>query len=717
MTDQGAQGNPPAAERITYCRICPASCGLVATVSPEGSVVSVRGDAEHPLTGGYTCEKGRNVVNLHRLPTRYLASQRRGDEGRHESVGYRDAVADIGRRLEAIRDEHGPDAIGMFVGTQAAFATLTVATARAWFKRLGSHKLFSTMTIDQSAKWLRQKRLGDWAAGRQRFDEADVWMIIGSNPIVTMQGGDFTGVPIQNVSRTLADERKRGIRLIVIDPRRSETAAKADLHLQLIPGTDAVLIAGILNTILVEGLHDRDFSRRYSKGIDKLRRNIEMLTPQTVSTLTGVDAGDIVHAARLFAFGPKGMAMSGTGPNMGPDSNVAEHLIGVLNVVCGRFPRAGDRIARDGVLVPTGHPQARVIPPIREWEVGFQSRIGNYGTLNGELPSAILPAEITETGRDKLRALIVVGGNPAAVLPEQRTAVTAFGELDLLVTLEPFPTETARLAHYVIAPAMSLERADHTGYLDSTLSAAFAQYTPAVLRKPENVVEDWQFFADLAAEMNMPIKLAGRIFNPDEPRPSAAEYLAWTAERGRVPLAEVQANPHGRRFDDLDVLVADAADHDEARFDLLPDDVKSELDAAITRQRVRSDRPLLLTVRRNRQTMNTFGRQLASLLTDPPNPCFVHPSDLTEIGAEPGQLVRIESDYGTVTAVCQSDATLRRGSVSITHGYGATSRSDAGDPRTDGTNVALLLSLTEGAQKITGMPWMTAVPVRVTAIA
>lgn len=704
------------AEAATYCRICPAVCGLLVTSSADGTVTAVHGDAENPLSGGYTCVKGRNIVEFHRHPQRYVHSQRRGVDGLLHQVPLSDAVAQIGQRLNAIRTDHGPDAIGMFLGTQAAFATLTLPTARAWLRALGSHKLFSTLTIDQSAKWLRRQRLGDWAAGRQRFDEADVWMVIGSNPLVSMQGGDYTGVPVQNVARTLADERRRGLSLIVIDPRRSETAAKADLHLQLIPGTDAVLIAGILHVILAENREDHDFCDRYVAGIDTLRRSVAPLTPAIASTLTGVDEHQIIAAARLFASGPKGMAMSGTGPDMGPDANVAEHLIGVLNVVCGRFPRAGDRIARDAILMPAGRPKAGVIAPYREWTTGFHSRIGGYGTLYGELPSAILPAEIVEPGPDQIRALIVVGGNPAAALPDPQATVAALRSLDLLVTIEPFPTETAQLADYVIAPTMALERADHTGYFDGALNAPFAQYTPPVVDRPGEVVEDWEFFADLAAEMGMTIKLAGRTFTPDAPRPRATDYLAWTAERGRVSLEEVMAHPHGRRFDHLAPIVADPDPGDGAKFDVMPDDVDEALRTAITRLQRPHHRPFRLVVRRARQTMNTLGRQLPTMRADPPNPCFVHPSDLLEIGAEPGQLIRVESDHGAVTAVCESDATLRRGSIAITHGHGGPpDEANDSDPRKHGTNVERLLSLTQGAQHITAMPQMTAVPVSVSA--
>ena len=565
-----------ASEAVTYCRICPAVCGLTLTVADD-MVTAAHGDPQHPLSGGYTCAKGRHVGDFHSHPDRYLSSQRRGPDGTLQSVPFANAVSEIAEQLSGILERHGPEAIAMFLGTQAVFATLTRPAALAWFRRLGSHKSFSTMTIDQSAKWVRPQRLGEWAGGRQRFDEADVWLLVGSNPLVSMQGGDFTGLPVQNVSRSLAAAQRRGLSLIVIDPRRSETAARADVHLQPKPGTDAVLIAGLLRVILSEDRHDNAFVRRYAHGFEALRAAVEPLTVPIVAARTGVPQSAIIQAARLFARGPRGMAMSGTGPDMGPHANLTEHLLGVLNVVCGRFPREGDRSSRDGILVPGGDPHAGVIAPRRGWTTGFRSRIGGYGTLFGELPSSILPAEILEPGPDKVRALIVVGGNPAAVFPDQHQTVRALRSLELLVTVDPFPTETALLADYVIAPTMALERADHTGGFDGTLNASFAQYTPAILDRPGEVVEDWEFFAALAAQMGLPIKLAGRTLNPEDERPTPAEYLAWTAERGRVSLDEVVPHQHGRLFDHLPPLLVGPDPGTEARFDLAPADVREEL--------------------------------------------------------------------------------------------------------------------------------------------
>jgi anaerobic selenocysteine-containing dehydrogenase len=215
---------------VTYCRICPAHCGLEVEVA-GGAVPRVVGDKAHPLTHGFACAKGRRVADFHADPDRLLESQRRGPDGTFEPIAVPSAIEEIAGRLRSIIDVHGPDSVGLFVGTQTYTASLTFSFMSAWFRAVESRKRFTTVTIDQSAKIVATGRLGAWAGGRQRFEDADVWLVVGTNTLVSMQGGDMTGFPIHDGTRALAEARRRGLKLIAVDPRRSQVAAKADIHL------------------------------------------------------------------------------------------------------------------------------------------------------------------------------------------------------------------------------------------------------------------------------------------------------------------------------------------------------------------------------------------------------------------------------------------------------------------------------------------------------
>jgi anaerobic selenocysteine-containing dehydrogenase len=702
---------PVTSRRTSFCRLCASSCGVLLDVE-DGRITRVLGDARHPISGGYTCPKGRRGGDLVHGPDRLTTSMRRTGAGTHEPVPVARATADIADRLRTIVDRHGPDAVALFMGTQQNFAALTPPMARAWFRGTGSHKLFSTMTIDQSAKWVVAERMGTYLGGRQRFEDADVWLLAGTNPVVSANGGDGDGAVVQNPSVTLRAARERGLRLIVVDPRHTETAALADVHLAPRPGTDAVLYAGLLHVVLTEQLHDTDFCRRYTADLPGLADAVADVTPTVVHRICGVPADRVRAAAQVFAGGSRGMATSGTGLCMGPHSNLAEHLLAALNVVCGRYLREGERADDRAVLTRHAPARAEVAPPARAYEHGFRSRIGGVRAMRGELPSGILADEILEPGPDRVRALIVSGGNPAAALPDRAKALRALRSLDLLVCIDPRMSDTARLAHYVIAPTTMYERADHTAIMEPFFPRPFAQFTPAVLPAPPGVVDDWRFFLDLAAASGQPVKFAGRILDPDAP-PTSGQMLAMMAERGRVPFADVVTAPHGHLAGASGAVVGPATEDGAGhRLRLLPADVRAELVAALTDRVVTEQFPLLLTVRRIREAVNSTGTRVPGLVPGGTNPASLHPDDLTALGITDGQVVTVRSAAGRLRATARADRTLARGTVSMTHCFGSV------DPRDDaGVNVNALTGTGAGVQAINAMPTMTAVPVAVGPVA
>ncbi|MET0145270.1 MAG: molybdopterin-dependent oxidoreductase [Ilumatobacteraceae bacterium] len=701
--------------RVTYCRICPATCGLVVDVE-DGRVVRAVGDQDNPLTRGFSCPKGRHIGDFLSAPGRLHTSLRRVD-GIRQPIGPAVAVAEIAARLRDVVDAHGPGSVGLYSGTQSAFATLTGPFAAAWWSTIGSPKRFSTMTIDQSAMWVADGRLGAWAAGIQRFDTADVWMLVGTNPPISLQGGEFTGFPIHDPTRRLQEAKRRGLQLIVVDPRRTEVAARADIHLQLRPGTDAALFAGLLHVLLRDGLTDTAFCERWVDGVDDLRRAVERCTPELVADRCGLTREEIEGAAHMFGTAGSGMALSGTGPDMGPDSNLAEHLIRSLNVVCGRFPREGEQIAGTAVFSSVKAPPAEVIAPDRTWEHGYRSRLG-YGLLKGQLPTASLVDEILQPGPDRIRALFVSGGNPAAAMPDQTAAVEALSSLDLLVTVDPFLSETARLADYVVAPMMHLERPDISRVFESVFEEPFAMVTPAIVEPPADVIDDWEFWLRLAWAGGHTVRVFGREYPPASDVPSTDEVLASLAGRSRVPLADVAAHEHGAVYPELDPpRVGPPTNDASGRFALLPADVAAELDTMWAAGPSADGEPYRLVVRRTKETINSLGTRIEGLPRHPYNPCHCHPQDLASLGLVAGDVATIASGHGRITAVMQADSTMRRGVVSMTHAFGGLPDADGDDdPLVHGANPTRLLSLRHGVQTINAMPVMTAIPVTIVPV-
>lgn len=708
-----AQAEPHEAR--SFCRICAGNCALLLTVA-DGRIVEARGDKSNPLTHGYACIKGLHLHDAHNSPERLLHPLKRQPDGRFARIALEEALDEIAERLRTLLARGEPDCIAAFRGTLNYSNVVANQMLPDWLRALGSRSFFSTMTIDQSAKWVTADRLGRWAAGPDPYEHAEVLLLVGTNPLVSLS--TFNCV-LQDPPRALKAFKERGGKLIVVDPRRTETARHADVFLQPLPGEDPTLIAGLLHLILSHEWHDAEFCGRHVNGLEQLRATVAPFTPEYVARRAGVTEADLRSAAEMFArTARRGTAASGTGPDMAPHSNLSEHLIQCLNVICGRFARAGDRVQNPGVIGGHAVPRAEVIPPQRMWESGPKSPLSGFGSLFGEKMTGTLVDEITMPGSGRIRALFVDGGNPVNAIPDQRAVVEALSQLELLVTIDPFMTGTARLSHYILPPTMMFERADLTtrDYEKFVLFRPYACYTDAVVQPPpgSELVEDWYPFWALARRLGLALELDGIALDMRTP-PDTDGLLAILARNGSVPFAELKRLSEGRVFDLPPQFVQPGVGR--ARFEVAPQDVVQELEdvlaEGVPQHTSPEPFPFRLTVRRMRDVQNTMYHQLPAIRRRVPfNPAWLHPEDLQSLGFEDGALVTITSEHGHIPAVVRPDPTLRRGVVSITHGWGGLPAEPA-DYRQVGSNPNLLIHFRQ-RDPINAMPVMSAIPVRIT---
>lgn len=700
----------------SFCRICQGYCAVEITVA-DGKITHVRGDDTDPVTRGYICFKGVQAVEQYHGAGRLRSSLRRNDTGKFDPLPAETALGEIATKLAGIIAAHGPHSIAFFNGTQGLFSALNRPFIYAFAAALGTPRIFGTMTIDQSAKWITEGRLGSFSAGYQPFESADVWMLIGCNPLVTMMGGNgFSGFPSNNPLKALKEAKARGMKLIVIDPRRTETARHADIFLQPRPGEDAALVAGLLHIILANEWHDAAFCARHIENFTELRVALSAFTPERVAARVDVSPEQLLRTARVFALESKaGMAGSGTGPNMGPNSNLTEHLIQTMNAVCGRYPRAGDRVVNPGVLSPPRARYAEPVAPVRTWESGPKTSVHGLGTVRGQMMSAVLADEILQEGAGRIRALICTGGNPAAALPDEIKAVKALSSLDLLVTIDPRMSATAKLAHYVIAPTMAYERADHTGPMEYMFPAPYAQYAPAVIAPQPgmDVVDDWYVFWRLAKQLDLTLK-AGPLAIPMDQVPTTDEMLDLIATGSRVPLSRIKARAGGHVYAE-DPQFVQPARPESPRFRLAPEDILQDLGAlsdavASASTETHAGFPLRLIVRRDRDVMNSALTDFASLNHRKPfGAAYLHPADAAAQNLESGDRIDICSPHARIAATVAIDADLRPGVISMSHCWNGIE--DAADPHAAPTN--RLVDSQWNPQSINRMPILTAIPVRV----
>ncbi len=696
--------------RKSYCRVCHNYCALEVDVQ-AGRVVAVRGDPSDPVYGGYTCIKGRQLPELLRHEARLLRPLRRGSDG-FEEVSAERALDEIAERVARIVDEHGPRAVASYCGTHAFQNSGALAVAKAWHQGIGSESFYSSVTIDQPAKFVAMSRAGTWSGGTHGFMDADVVMIIGCNTIVS-QYAPFGGVPPWSPVKALQDAKRRGLTLIAIDPRRTDVARRADLHLQLRPGEDPTLLAGMLRVILSEGLHDADFCARWVNGLPELREAIAAYEPAYVAERTGVPAARMVEAARRFAAGRKGIASTGTGPDMAPRANLTEHLVCALNIVCGRVNREGERVPNPGVLSGPLPRKAQPFPPWKAWGTGPRSRVRGLGQVIGEMPTAALADEILEPGEGQVKALLCIGGNPVVAWPDQQKTLRAMREIPLLVCVDRVLSATSRLADYVIAPRLSLERADLPVLTDGWYELPYTHYASRVVDPPPgaDVLEEWQLYTGLAARMGTPLPLPGGEL-PLDPPPGKHEVLKHILPRTRVPLDELREREGGQVFPEIRDTVGAPDPDGTTRLELAPEGVAEELREVRAESLVSAFSHRLIS-RRLRHVYNSSGRELPEIRRKgTTNPAYLNPADLEMLGVASGDVLEIESEHASILGIAEAAPDVPPGVVSMAHAWGDPSH-DAKDVREIGSSTNALVSNERDFDPISGMARQSAIPVNV----
>ena len=554
--------------------------------------------------------------------------------------------------------------------------------------------------------------------------EPDVALVVGNNTLVSHQGR--IGVP----SDLPRDLHARGGSLIVIDPRLSELARRADIHLQSLPGADPIVLAGLLRVVLTEGLQDQAFVDAEVEGLDELRATVAAFTPERVAEFADIDADDLVEAARVFGRARKAYATAGTGPNMTGRGTLVEYLLLCLDTVLGHRPRAGELLSRDPCLSPLS-----AVPAVAQasgsfpaYEIGEPLEgSGLYRSAAG-LPASAMAGEILAPGG--IRALLSTGGNPASCLPGQQEVIRALESLELLVHTDVQMATTAQLAHYVLPALLPYEMhgmslaPEFAGMYGNGLGygVPYAQYTDPVVDPPagSECMSQWEIFFRLGQRMGLEFELHpafGRLVPGGTPTkidmsrvPDLDEIYDIVFAGTRVPWREVRDARRGI-FDVTVRTVAPKQPGWEARLNVGHPVMMADLTTMLTLEAPDPEFPLVLIPRRSKRIMNT--PTVAAPETARHNPIWVHPKDLTSCGLQSGDLVEVTSAVGSVLGIAESDETLRPGVISMSHQFGELPSRDESEIRRVGTSVNWLLANSTANDRYSGQPQMSNVPVRI----
>ena len=701
----------------TFCRFCHANCAMLADVE-DGKVVAVRGDPEDPVYGGYTCLKGRELPDSHNAAHRLHHSLVRGADGAFVETAMDDTLDHVADTIRGIIERHGPNSVAVFMGSGGYQNSAAWAASYSFAQAIGSRNFYTSVTLDQPAKVFTTARYGKWSGGVNTFDEADVALVIGNNPLVSHYSA-IGGLPPFSPSRRLRDKQKRGLKLIVADPRESDVAALADIYLQVKPGEDPALLAGMLNVIIAEGLYDRNFVSAHVDGLAELADAVAGFTPEVAAERAGVDPDSLKAAARMFAGAAKGCAVTGTGPEMAGNGTLTEYLVTCLNVLCARFKQEGQKAAIPRVFTPQEPRRAGVASPMAMFgaEGMAKSRFRGLGQLLFEMPCNVLADEILTPGDGQIRALISVGGNPEVGFPNQLKMRRALDDLELFVQVDPWMSASAKRADVVLAPSQCLEREDITNLSEWWHEEPYARYVEALAKPPGDVIDEYEMFWGLAKRLGLQMQLAGGPL-PMDACPSKETFLDLMTAGCLVPPSQVRKDSVGGAavlYHELHPVVAPADPGEAHRFDLTAGAMPSALTRYASDEARAAGFDFRLISRRSKTRFNSIGHPLAKLRAKTTtNPAYIHPDDLAELGIADGSIVEIVSPHASIHGVAKASDKLRRGIVSMAHAYGD---SEAGkhNVREMGGSTNRLTSDEVDFDPITGQALQSAIPVRISA--
>ncbi|OBB18795.1 formate dehydrogenase [Mycolicibacterium elephantis] len=704
---------------------------MIATVE-DGHLVALRPDKEHPLSSGFACQKGIAFAEVVNDPDRVRRPLRRGPAG-FEEVTWDEAMDDIAGRLSAILRRHGSGAVGWYMGNPGAFSYAHTFAALLFTKGLGRHShYFTASSQDTNSRLIASQLLYGVPTSVPIPDltRTDLLVMMGTNPVVSH--GSFLTAP--RIKDRMNDIVKRGGRVLIIDPRRSETAVAFE-WLGIAPDTDSLLLLSLLHVMFADGLVDIAAVKRKADGVDWLRSLCLPFTPESTSAQTGIDADSVRALAHALVTTPRAAVYGRLGTCVGTHGTLTTYLIDAVNLVAGNLDAPGGAVFSSMHTVGQKWQNVAMGAIMRRSYRRKRSRISGTPSAIGSEPAALMAKEITTPGDRKIRAMFVSAGNPVLSVPNGEELEAAFGELELSVALDFYVTETSAQCDYILPVTTMYERDDFPYTFQGFQATPFRQATEAVLAPVGEAREEWAVVADLAERLARRVPaFAGfaavrkvlRLFGVDASPRLMMDALVRMSEggdrfglrRGGLNMRRLEKeHPHG-------VVVAphvrtgvlrQAVGYLPRRVRLAHQGIADEV-AKLSRRTVPDGYPLRMVGLREPRSENSWMHNSPLLMRgDRRQHALMHVDDAAERDIADGDEVRITSPFGTITVPVVTTKDLLPGVVAVPHGWGH--KGTGGwrlANRAGGANVNQLTSSDpDDVEALSGMAWLTGVPIRV----
>ncbi len=646
------------------CHLCEAICGLtIETARREDGgvdILTIRGDAEDPFSRGHVCPKAVALQDIQNDPDRLRQPMlRAGSEW--QPISWDEAFALAAERLAGIQERHGRNAVAVYQGNPSVHNYGMMTHSNYFLGLLKTRNRFSATSVDQLPHHLVSQQM--YGHGLllpiPDIDHTDFMLILGGNPLAS--NGSIMTVP--DVEKRLKAIQKRGGRLVVVDPRRSETAVIADQHLFIRPGQDAALLIGLLNTLFEEGLGRP--SHLPVAGLDALRDGLRPFTVAAMAERCGIDEASIRQLARDFVAADKAVCYGRMGVSTQAYGSLCQWLIQLLNLLSGNLDRVGGALctlpAVDLVASTAGNHFNR-----------WQSRVSGLPEFGGELPVVALAEEILTQGEGQVRALITAAGNPVLSTPNGRQLEQALDGLEFMLSIDLYINETTRYADLILPPTAPLEHDHYDSTFNLLAVRNVTRFNQPLLDKPEGALHDWEIFIGLAKAF------AARTAAELKPTLPPQQMIDLGLRYGpygegsplKLSLARLAEHPHGLDLGPLAPNLGSRLKTADQQVQAAPAVLLADLQRFAGHAQPAAGELLLIGrrhVRSNNSWMHNYHRLVKG---KPRHQLLMHPQDLADRGLADGQRVRVRSRVGMVEVEVASSEEMMPGVVSLPHGWG-----------------------------------------------
>jgi len=673
------------------CNLSEAICGI--EITRDGDHLIIRGDKDDPFSRGFICPKAVALQDIHYDKDRLKQPVRRTSNG-WQRIDWNEAFDEVARELKRIQTQHRQNAVATYLGNPTVHSYGAMLFAPGFIRSLHTRNKFSATSVDQLAHHVAAYLM----FGHQLLlpipdiDRTKFLLMLGANPAAS--NGSMMTAP--GMPERLKGIRARGGKVILVDPRRNETAALVDRHLFIRPGTDALFLLALLHVVFAERLMQLGTLSSMTDGLEIVEQLVSEFAPDRVATIVGIDEQEVRRIAREFASAESAVCYGRIGVSTQEFGGLCQWLINVLNIVTGNLDRAGGAMFTLPAFDPVTAPQA--IAPRGSFG-RWHSRVRRLPEFAGELPVAALAEEILTAGPGQIKAVVTHAGNPVLSTPNGRELDRALAGLEFMVSIDFYINETTRHAHIILPPTGPLERGHYDLAFHLLGVRNVAKFSPPLFETNGERRHDWQIFFELQTRMEssgalgrMKRAVGSRFLGPERILdlglrlgPYGDRFNPFS--KG-LNLRKLKKAVHGIDFGPLTPCLRTRLQTADKRIHLAPEvfvkDIArlkesrrwergdpAHIESTESRDAAASNGHLLLIGRRQLRSNNSWLHNAERLVKGKPRcTLLIHPADAADRGMEQGQTVRVRSETGSIEIACEISDEIMRGVVSIPHGWG-----------------------------------------------